>query len=130
MIHRFYQLHADNCALNLQQLKGYDTTLMKYSSKFLQILMQIPSKRPRRARKKRPGRRPPDCTRLIILQVITVIMQKICTLKKVQFLVAMCNMMHFSTVSTSRLKHFQLTQCAAVSAKPRCLVTWLAAGAG
>lgn len=36
-MHRFYQLHADNCALNLQQLKGYDTTLMKYSSKFLQI---------------------------------------------------------------------------------------------
>lgn len=40
-----------------------------------------------------------------ILQVTTV-HAKICTLRKCN-LVAMCNMMHFSTVYKSQLNHFQ-----------------------
>lgn len=102
--------HADNCALNLQQLKGYITTLMKYGSNFVTAaLMQIPSNVQDMSGRSIPAsNQPSDCTRWIILQVITV-HAKICTLRKCN-LVAMCNMMHFSTVSTSRLKHFQLTR--------------------
>lgn len=49
-----------------------------------------------------------------IIQV-TNVHAKICTLRKCN-LVIMCNIMHFSTVSTSQLKHFQLKviQCAAM----------------
>lgn len=127
-----YQLHADNCALNLQQLKGYDTMLMKYGSNFFLLHILLCRFRHMSTTCQEEASWPPT----IRLYAADHSSGHHCRhakdlyLKKVQFLVAMCNMMHFSTVSTSRLKHFQLTRCAAFSAKPRCLVAWLAVGAG
>lgn len=48
-----------------------------------------------------------DHSRLLFLCQATTVHAKIFILRKCN-LVAMCNMMHFSTVSTSQLKHFQL----------------------